>query len=249
MLEALPTLSWLLLLSGVRYFMERRPPPAAQLMRVAWFLCITVHEWSLLRDQPWLPAFLGGNDESGILEASWDPPLVSLYEIQLGYHLQSMLFSLVLGAKPEMHLHHVNTVVLIMCSWQFGYLRIGSVVFLLHDLPDICGYVMQAVVESQLKQAMVASFVLLVITWGYSRLFLFFRLVLYVYEMQHLLTPPVFISHFVMLCILLALHYYWYMMFFKMALTFKSKGRTQDISEVRSLGLPTGPALTKARAD
>ena len=151
--------------SALRYWAESRPAPTSQLLRVVWFVAITTYEWTLLRDKDWLPEFLGGRGDDAILHQAWDPDLSMLYQLQLAYHLQSMLFSLWQGAKAEMHVHHAITVLLVTISLAFGYLRFGTVVFFVHDVPDISGYLMKAAVEAQAKKVLMLAFTLLVITW------------------------------------------------------------------------------------
>ncbi len=156
-----------------------------------------------------------------------------MYECQLGYHLQSLVFAVVLGAKPEMYLHHVVTVVLVYISWIWGFDRIGTVVFFLHDVPDITGYVMKAIVECKLQTVyQITGWLVLVVTWGYFRLVLFSQVVMWVYEKQHLITQTEFLSTFSLLCLLLCLHHFWFIMFFKMLFKYKNQGVLKDISEV-----------------
>ena len=234
--------------SLLRAYIEAKPAPAAQLLRVAWFVCVTLFEWSILRHQPWLPTFLGGPGGSAILEKSWEADLTFLYQLQLGYHTQSMLFSLYNGAKPEMHLHHATTLLLVTFSYVFGYLRYGAVVFFLHDIPDISGYLMKAAVEAQAKRFMMLAFTLLVLTWGYCRLVLFCQTIYVLYVDRHMVEAGIFASHMFMLSLLLCLHYYWYILFFKMAFSYKTKGLARDISEVRSLGELTSREQDKPHA-
>ena len=45
--------------------------------------------------------------------------------------------ALLVGAKAEMHLHHLVTLALILLSDAAGFRRIGAIVMVLHDIPDI----------------------------------------------------------------------------------------------------------------
>jgi hypothetical protein len=208
---------------------------------MCWFIFISSLEWWYLRDAPWLPSFLGGPENGEILLKSWDADLVTIYQLQIGYHIQSLIFAVINGAKPEMHVHHVVTVTLVACSYYFGYLRFGAVVFLLHDVPDIAGYLTKALVEVHSKRAILVAFVLLVGCWAYCRLYLFAQLVFFLYATGETVERSIYYTHTVMLGLLLCLHIYWFLLFFAMLVRTKKTGQTQDISEVKSQGRPTEP--------
>ena len=225
---------------AIRTWTDSMPAPIPQVLRIVWFTVASYLGWALLRDKPWLLTWTGDlPDAAALVEPTYDPEFIFFYELQLAYHSQSLIFSLIKGAKPEMYLHHVVTVLLVVISFYFMQLRIGSLIMLLHDVPDIAGYMIKASVEIQHKLLMKLSFIALVITWGYFRLFLFTRVAFSMHVLADAIGWKAMALTNGMAFVLVALHFYWYVLFFVMAFTFKRKGVTQDISEVKSLGRPT----------
>lgn len=109
------------------------------------------------------------------------PALVIFYLGKVGTHIEDLfvIFGSILfpstgedtHSDSKMIIHHVATAVLCIGSWCFGYLRIGSVVMLLHDVSDVpldlvrvCGAVNQKVLQ-------IVSMVLTLLMWGYWRYF------------------------------------------------------------------------------
>lgn len=73
----------------------------------------------------------------------------------------------------EMHFHHFVTLTLIFASDVMGYRRIGAVVLLLHDLPDIFSALIKGSIAAHNTAMTVVSYCGLLVVWGYCRLYLF----------------------------------------------------------------------------
>lgn len=146
---------------------------AVHVFKMAWFIVISLFEWRIVRDVHWLPTCLGGADNKAFWEDSEEEDLQLFYEVQMAYHLHSLLFSLLMGAKFEMHLHHIVTVVLIALSDVMGYRRIGMVVFFLHDVPDITSGAIKASLQAKRIPILLASYTIHLFSWAYFRLNLF----------------------------------------------------------------------------
>lgn len=160
---------------AARLAIERRPDAASavHLFKMAWFIAITLVEWRVLREAMWLPTCLGGKTNEAFWVDGDEEELQFFYEVQLAYHLHSLLFSLVAGAKPEMHLHHVVTVLLIALSDVLGYRRVGFIVFFLHDVPDITSGAIKATLQAKRIPLLLVSYVIHLFSWAYFRLNLF----------------------------------------------------------------------------
>lgn len=214
------------------------------LFKMVWFVSVVSYEWQTLWDMPWLPKFLGGKGEASFFQQGPAEELTTFYEIQLAYHAHSMLFAFIVGAKLEMHLHHLVTILLIYLSDALGYRRVGAVVFTLHDTPDIVGCAIKAAVVAEEKLLAMGIFVGLLGAWGYFRLYLLPMLIIDIIQCSEPYARRVFFA--ALLSILVLLHYFWYMQFLIMAYNMRRTGKTRDISE--TVEHPADKANRAARA-
>lgn len=136
-------------------------------------MSIVVYEYVLLVDAPWLPVYLGGTGSDSMWTPQRDDSLGLLYQASLAYHAHSCIASLVMGAKAEMHLHHGVTLSLILASDAYGYRRVGAVVMLLHDVPDIFSALIKGSIAVKHNTATVVAYAGVLLSWGYCRLYLF----------------------------------------------------------------------------
>jgi hypothetical protein len=98
------------------------------------------------------------------------------YSIELGWYLQGFIRLLLEGGRTdclEMAFHHIVTGMLICLSWSTGYIRIGIVVLILHNLFD--PFLHLAKCTHYLKWPVVpdVSFGICVITFAVSRLYFY----------------------------------------------------------------------------
>jgi hypothetical protein len=200
-----------------------------QLFKMVWFLAVVAYEWQTLSTMAWLPDFLGGEGSESLWDEGPEEELGHFYEIQLSYHVHSMLFAYLIGAKREMHLHHVVTIFLIVLSDMCGYRRIGSIVFTLHDTPDIVGCAIKAAVIAEDVVLTLSCYVALLATWGVFRLYFLPRLIIDIISSN--VPTPHRVGFSVLLGVLVLLHYFWYLQFLLMAYKFRKTGKTRDISE------------------
>ncbi len=211
-----------------------------------WFITIVYVEYTTLHNKPWLPKFLGGAGDISLWDEGPSDELRVFYEVQMAYHAHSMLFSVLVGSKKEMHLHHIVTIFLIYLSNHFGFRRIGAVVFTLHDVPDIVGCAIKAAVTIEHTNLILAVYVPLLITWFYFRLYLLPLLITDILYSHVTLSAK--ITFGLMLGTLVCLHYFWYGQFLYMAYKYSKKGKARDISE-KNLHPSDKIALAAAAAD
>jgi len=111
---------------------------------------------SVLFNQPWMPPMLRSSAFSSEvpLESVWvgfprdhdelSPALHVYYMVELGYALHSLLFHMFLTKHRndfwEMMIHHFAAIVLILFSYLGDCVRVGTLVLIVHDIPDIFVY-------------------------------------------------------------------------------------------------------------
>jgi hypothetical protein len=229
------------------------------ILKLVWFMCISLYEWLFLRDVAWLPSVLGGLESSSYCSSSFstssnklaipedsvwnvnglgyqDSVTVFIYALQAAYHFHSQLYAIFEGAKLEMHVHHSATMLLILMSHSYGFHRIGCVIFFLHDVSDIAGYLTKSCFHSKRIVLLMASTFLLLTSWAYFRLYSLLVIALSVWCDAPL--APILRSCFSLLIfVLLFLQYYWYAMFLRTLYSFLAKAEVKDASEVRSVTL------------
>jgi len=159
--------------------------------------------------------------------------------MELAYHVQSLIFQFLLPKRAdflEMFLHHLLTIFLISFSYLNNYIKIGTLVLLVHDISDIFSYLIKSSMDSQKKYLILTSYLLLLASWGYGRLFLFPFYIIYstLFEsLQYLDKAHMngwgFFNLF--LVGLLCLHIYWYSMFLQIGFKFANSGKMQDTIE------------------
>ncbi|KAG3090446.1 hypothetical protein PI124_g10256 [Phytophthora idaei] len=217
---------------------------ATVLFKFMYFAGITVAGYYVMRDETWFPPVLGGKgvirEAYLILHEAPGSALKYYYFVQLGYHFHSLLymlfFSPIRNDFIEMLLHHLVTIILIGGSYLANYCAMGALVTFTHDIGDVTGYAIKSVVDTGNTPLIVAMYVVLLVSWGYTRL--------YVYPF-HLIYNAIFVipeanPHVVgiflhpgntLLCMLVVLHVYWYGLFLVMGYTLIRKGLAEDIQD------------------
>jgi len=229
------------------------------LFKFFYFTSITVWGWMVLADQPWTPSILLGRGNVGdtwhkypFNHVSW--AVKRYYLIQLGYHIHDLLFHCFWAERRndflEMLLHHVITLFLVGLSYIMNYLKIGTLVMLLHDMSDVFVYASKALVDTKYVVLTLIAYLGLLIFWAFGRLYVYPFWVLHnawyegyplIHGAAYFFFPAVFS--------LLALHVYWYFLFLQMGLHFVSKGETVDlqqkINQKEKFGRKTSPGVGK----
>jgi hypothetical protein len=145
------------------------------------------------------------------------------------------------GDFKEMFIHHVVTNLLIVGSSFCRLTRIGSMVFLVHDLSDIpvdCSKLANFV---KYKKTTIACFVIMVLVWMATRLYVLPFVIFYAaltesqYVLDQRLSPLLYICyrHFFygLLAFLILLHVTWFGMFLRIFYTMCTKNEVHDYSE------------------
>eukprot|EP00730_Choanoeca_flexa_P017651 TRINITY_DN8527_c0_g1_i5.p1 TRINITY_DN8527_c0_g1~~TRINITY_DN8527_c0_g1_i5.p1 ORF type:complete len:318 (+),score=56.23 TRINITY_DN8527_c0_g1_i5:84-1037(+) len=224
------------LLSLRRYLGQNCHVAAIPLMKLAWYAGIACYEYHIIQQLPlhYQPHFLNG---PSIHHDYWIPspqPLLTLlYEISLGYHGHSWISGLIEGAKLEMHVHHVVTLLLIGLSDLYGFRHIGAIVMLLHDAPDIIISIVKASLRLKSTWLTVTSHIVNLVTWAFFRIYCLGKFLHALYLAEILYSVEVYYRYgfgFLIGC-LITLHFVWYCMFWKLMLHYVWGGQVKDTTE------------------
>lgn len=150
------------------------------------------------------------------------------YMLSLGYALQSLVYLIARKHRRdflEMALHHILEIALISYSYLYGYSRIGTLVLIVHDVGDILINITRAINDARYTKTTVCLFASLLVSWIYFRLWLFPCYIIHSTMMEaydfvktsskDLKNEGFWFFNF-MLCALLVLHVFWFIMFLKM---------------------------------
>jgi len=168
-----------------------------------------------------------------------DPPLTTYYMWQLAYHAHSLVFQVFLKHRNdflEMVLHHMCAIFLIIFSYLMNFIRIGTLVFYVHDLADIFSFLIKVTVDTTYTNLIISIYFSLLVSWGYLRIFVYpfyiIGTVIVDYPRFVLLSVEKGYYFFLsMLCLLYLLHVYWYSLFLFMGFKFFATGKAQDIQQ------------------
>jgi hypothetical protein len=199
--------------------------------------------FNALKGQPHTPWLLGG---SGTTRACWTdgfpfqivtPSLRHFYLGHIGYHMSEVAMLLIEKKHPdfwEMLLHGSLAISLCVISYFLNYVRIGSLVLLLHGCTDIFIYASKAFVDSSFSRVTGVSYVLLVSTYAWFRIFVFPIYIMksaWVESIEGITADQVYGWGFLnfALCALLLLHMYWFGIIVKIGLYFRETGQAKDL--------------------
>eukprot|EP00049_Salpingoeca_infusionum_P007877 m.127157 g.127157 ORF g.127157 m.127157 type:complete len:262 (+) comp13850_c0_seq3:152-937(+) len=197
--------------------------------KMTYYVAISVYNYSILQNQDWLPKYLGGEGSERIWVAENDSRLDILFQVELAYHLHSMVVDIVVGAKVEMHIHHVVTVLLISMAMMMNYTRGASIVMLLHDIPDVFAALVKGAISIAFPWLVKSSFAAVVLSWFYFRLYLFGLLN---WSVAYAPVPKwtVRVPFVALLVVLQCLQVFWFGMFFYMLFQSSTSGKVVDVS-------------------
>lgn len=209
--------------------------------KCCYYVTMTVWGYSILRKEQWLPPVLGGHGDTS---ACWidnfpfqevSVELRRFYLTAMGFHLSEAAMIVLETRHPdfwEMLLHHTVACSLVILSYALNYLRVGSLVLLLHGATDIFVYFSKAIVDTPNIRLAVASYFLLLIAYAWFRIVVFPVYILRSawLESSHSGEEPFgwgFMNF--ALCVLLLLHMYWFGLIIKIGFFFRRTGQPKDL--------------------
>eukprot|EP00911_Craspedida_sp_UC1_P000192 UC1_evm1s150 len=206
-----------------------------------------------MRTAPWLPPVLrlGEGPFADTVEPVWvgvldyeehDTNMHIYYMVALGYALHALVYHVLWTKRRndfwEMCIHHFAAIFLILFSYVGPYIRVGTLVLLVHDIPDIVSYLIKAVVDTKWTWLSVAVWGLLVTSWGFARLYVFpLYIIADCYTGGHQAIQghpglaPLYFFMVTLLSTLQVLHMWWYSMFIWMFASYVYSGKTVDTQQ------------------
>jgi ceramide synthetase len=146
------------------------------------------------------------------------------------------------GDFTEMFAHHVITNLLVIGSSHLRFSRIGTMVFMVHDISDVPVDVSKLLNFMKWKYMTISAFAILMITWIVTRLYILpFVIVKGIFDTCHLLyenedIPATYYSKILvvfkgLLISITSLHVLWFVILLRILLKVITKGETHDLSE------------------
>jgi hypothetical protein len=144
------------------------------------------------------------------------------------------------GDFAEMAVHHVITNLLIFGSSTFRLTRMGSMVFMVHDISDVPVDMSKLANFMKWKITTIICFVTMVIVWAITRMgilpFVIYKSVL---TQSHLTVPAIDVrayymirpTFYVLFAAIIALHFFWFQIFIKIGYNLVFKKEIHDLSE------------------
>lgn len=172
------------------------------------------------------------------------PGLLLLYCAQMGYYIQAIPSLMFWEHRRkdfwEQFGHHVVTLILIVYSYHLKILKVGCMVFLVHDINDIFMEAAKMARYAGRSTLCTSLFVIFMLTWFASRIYYFPA-----YIIRSTLTEPIELvakvyninpqPHYAifngLLFFLFALHLYWSFLILRIAYKQVKEGVTEDVRE------------------
>jgi len=126
------------------------------------------------------------------------------------------------------------TLILLIISFLNNYLRMGAVVLFLHDISDIFSYGCKIYVDTKHIKLTLFFYVSLVLTWFWTRLYVFpFEVILQCFTNNIWARPELVGYMIIAICLftLLCLHVYWIVLILNIGVRFITSGEADDMQD------------------
>ena len=234
--------------------------------RLLYHFCIAVYGFWYFSDKEWWDPERGGtkNVFMGYPSHPIQPGMTWYYLVQSAYNLEALLSLLELsfvvrfhsdrfpvsvgwsetvrGDFQEMFVHHIVTNLLVIGSSWIRMTRVGSMMFMVHDISDVPVDLSKLANFLKWKVSTAICFATMVAFWFYYRLivlpFTIFKAVLFetILLVEHDFVDEIFYKCYqpffaVLIGLIILLHLVWFGMFLQMGYLLVFKGETHDLSE------------------
>jgi hypothetical protein len=215
---------------------------ACHIYKFLYFVVIITWAYSFKKDSHYLHWLYGGKAasfEKGLegypyQDRSKYPQLKTYYLTMTAFHLQGLISIVFSGHKKdfvEMGLHHFVTLFLCVGGYMLNIHELASQFNLMHDLADLPLMWTKIWCETKYKIFTVAMFIIMMITWFYTRCI---AMPVVIYETYTIAGDKYGWNHFMvslftcLMATLNLLHFYWFLLFLKMLKSFVKSGNTDD---------------------
>jgi TLC domain len=222
---------------------ERAEKMVKNFFKGLYFVFSSFFAYYIAQDAYFMPRSLGGK---GKLEDIYkDTPyfdssniyyLKEYFMIQLGYHFQSLvvhIFSKIRNDFMEMLLHHSVTVMLLSLAYLMNYQPISLLILYSHDISDIFVCFSRVFVDTDFKPGVLFFYVSLMISWVYTRLYVFPFELIYISCYKNSMIHEIYGIGILgaMVHILFILHVYWFCLLIKIGIKFIKTSKAVDLQQ------------------
>ncbi|CAF0983971.1 unnamed protein product, partial [Didymodactylos carnosus] len=190
--------------------------------RFVFYLSVFIYGLIVLRNKPWLwdtrQCWLSHPNQPLTKDIFW------YYMIELAFYW-SLIFSQFIDVKRkdfwQMFLHHIATISLLSFSYIVNFVRVGSLVLVIHDCGDYWLESAKMAKYARAQRVCDTLFVIFALVWLVTRLCYFPYKVLYTttYEEVEILGYfPAFYLFNGLLMLLQVLHYFWFYLICQVAI-------------------------------
>ncbi|KNC73042.1 hypothetical protein SARC_14397 [Sphaeroforma arctica JP610] len=194
-----------------------------------------------------------------------DGHITNYYIIQLAYYTACLVTLPVDNRRKdfvELVIHHIATVLLIAFSWYTNLWKVGTLVMVIHDAADVFLEIAKTFNYAGYQEIANHGFTVFAISFFFTRLVLFpiviksviekpVEIIFYEESLYDYVTKGhVVVSHVtfsVLLCILLALHVFWFSIIAKMAMSMITEPVSKDVRSDDEYGFSTDEEQENAR--
>ena len=213
-----------------------------------YFVFATVWGYKVMGGEDYMPKLLGGwgegNYKLALENMDYHPPTKGFKDyciITMGYHIGSLIMHFTSPRKSDfidMTLHHMLALYLYGGCYLCNVWKCGGVIMLLHDIADVTGNFVKGAGESKYKNFAGVTFVLHMIVWAYTRMFVLPILIYQIYKYadplgDSPLVNPKHIFCYLLTCMVL-LHTFWFKIFCSMIYKFASEGVAEDTQSIQN---------------
>jgi hypothetical protein len=219
---------------------DRAEKMAKNVFKATYFAVAAVAAYLLSKDSFYLPSSLGGKGDvektfEGLpyYDQSSFVHLREYFMVQLGYHFSALVLLFIGKMRSdfmEMLLHHSITVFLLSLSYLMNYWPISLMILYVHDISDVFVCLTRVFVDTSQAAITFIIYICLLVTWIYTRLFVFPFELIRVSCYQNPWIHEVYGIGILggMAHILLLLHVYWFYLLVQMGIRFLKTAKPQD---------------------
>jgi len=209
-----------------------------------YFLIVTIYGYITLKDEKWMPWFLGGTAQDFSLMQQNQPftPIgagcITYGMLQLGYHGGDMIHLIFIEERQndflEMLMHHFSSVSLIGSMIFSNGMTVGCAIAFLHDIADITAALTKYYGQTPNDLCAAIWMIVNMVVWGYTRLMVLPYLIYVIfttfeYRKDFIAYQPITLISGFFLCVMFCLHAYWYKIFCVMIYKAIKTGKSEDL--------------------
>ena len=155
----------------------------------------------------------------------------------MGFHIFNFVEHVYLKDRQsdfyEMLLHHIATCSLYFCMIYGNNMGVGCMIAYLHDIADIFANLIKCISTTHFDKAVVPVFVLMMVTWAWTRLYVLPQIVLFIFRYDNEELSLFVKINGVFLSVLIFLHFFWFSLFIKMLYVKARTGVAEDIQNAK----------------